>query len=300
MWEGGHVAPMHEIWHIWDGEGQIREEGGKWTDLDPGLLVWLKQGRFYETRQNPDNPSGITHFIFKIVDERSANASNDCAATVPLCVEGVSPNFCDIFTRRILDLHWEIYIEAITNPDSLEAEQIPKVIFWDDQNAFRRSQQCPLYTRMHCPSNNYTVQAQMAGVLFRGLIYEYLRHGEQGIRAEDAGVSKRHFKVINNLACNIRSDIRNVPPVEDMARNCGYSFDYFCRIFQSYMHMSPKEYVIHIRVMHAKELLTSSDMSMKEIAEWVGYQSASFFTRQFREKTSLSPKEYRNKHRLQK
>ncbi|MNY73845.1 HTH-type transcriptional activator RhaS [compost metagenome] len=53
-------------------------------------------------------------------------------------------------------------------------------------------------------------------------------------------------------------------------------------------------YLNHIRMEAAKELLRTTDMKALEIAERVGYSDANYFSFAFRKYVGVSPKEYRN------
>lgn len=53
------------------------------------------------------------------------------------------------------------------------------------------------------------------------------------------------------------------------------------------------DYLTDIRIAAAKQMLENSDLMVKEIAEKVGYQEASYFTRVFKKNTGVSPAEYR-------
>ena len=57
--------------------------------------------------------------------------------------------------------------------------------------------------------------------------------------------------------------------------------------------MSYSAYVQQIRLNHAEKLLISTNKSIAEIAENVGYHNKGFFYRIFKEKYGVTPKEYR-------
>ena len=52
-------------------------------------------------------------------------------------------------------------------------------------------------------------------------------------------------------------------------------------------------YLIKLRMERAAELLTTTDLSMKEIGNEVGYHEHSHFCRAFREMYSVTPSDYR-------
>ncbi|MEC0231877.1 response regulator [Paenibacillus alba] len=78
---------------------------------------------------------------------------------------------------------------------------------------------------------------------------------------------------------------------------CGHlhiSAGYFSSIFKKETKMTFVNYLNHIRMEAAKELLRSTDMKALEIAEKVGYADANYFSFSFRKNVGISPKEYRN------
>lgn len=50
------------------------------------------------------------------------------------------------------------------------------------------------------------------------------------------------------------------------------------------------------RCYHAKKLLENSELSIKEISSYVGYEDYNYFTKVFRSITNLTPSEYRSQH----
>ncbi|UKS26741.1 response regulator [Paenibacillus sp. HWE-109] len=78
---------------------------------------------------------------------------------------------------------------------------------------------------------------------------------------------------------------------------CGHlhiSAGYFSSIFKKETKMTFVNYLNHIRMEAAKELLRTTDMKALEIAEKVGYADANYFSFSFRKNVGVSPKEYRN------
>ncbi len=67
------------------------------------------------------------------------------------------------------------------------------------------------------------------------------------------------------------------------------------RRFQSALSLRPIEYIQAVRIEQAKRLLESRDVSIKSLADQVGYSDISSFTRLFKRATALTPKEYQDK-----
>ena len=66
--------------------------------------------------------------------------------------------------------------------------------------------------------------------------------------------------------------------ISKIAENFFYSISYISRIFKEITHMSPTEYVLKLRMLHAKDLLRLGEYSVSEIAYVVGYSSPFYFS----------------------
>lgn len=65
------------------------------------------------------------------------------------------------------------------------------------------------------------------------------------------------------------------------------------RVFRKATGFPPIDYLIRLRVKHAKELLRASELSISEVARQVGFSDTNYFTRQFQRITGMIPRNYR-------
>src|SRR5262249_41799443 len=77
--------------------------------------------------------------------------------------------------------------------------------------------------------------------------------------------------------------------VEDLARAAGMSRFHFSRLFHEQVGKSPYQYLIAVRVTHARELLAGGRTTVTEAALAVGFSDLSRFSRAFREHFGESP-----------
>lgn len=84
-------------------------------------------------------------------------------------------------------------------------------------------------------------------------------------------------------------------PVASMIRVSGLPERTFKRRFQKAAGMTPLEYVHGLRLERAKTLLETTDVTIEQIAERVGYEDAGFFSRLFRRSVGLTPVQYRRR-----
>lgn len=81
--------------------------------------------------------------------------------------------------------------------------------------------------------------------------------------------------------------------MEYLADLCHWSPTHFRRVFRDIMHASPLDYVNHTRISNACNLLQSTEDSILDISEAVGFHSVSSFNRCFIRIMQMSPREYR-------
>lgn len=106
-----------------------------------------------------------------------------------------------------------------------------------------------------------------------------------------SGSKASHYitRIINYINRNYMYDIS----LESLSNALKLSPAYLSRIFHQNFGTGVIEYINTVRIEKAKSLLEDPSKSTREIAEAVGYQSASYFSKIFKQRTNLTPTEYR-------
>ena len=81
--------------------------------------------------------------------------------------------------------------------------------------------------------------------------------------------------------------------LDQLADLCGVSVTHFRRLFRQAYNASPIDYLLNLRLEKAKDLLVIHDLKLDVIAELSGFQSASYFVRYFKQRTGITPAQYR-------
>lgn len=79
----------------------------------------------------------------------------------------------------------------------------------------------------------------------------------------------------------------------ELAVQGGISAVYMRQLFHAQFGVSPKRYIMELRVEHARQLLGNTSMAVQEIAAVCGFGTSNHFCRLFREMTGQTPGEYR-------
>lgn len=85
--------------------------------------------------------------------------------------------------------------------------------------------------------------------------------------------------------------------VGQLAELVHLSISQFDRRFKQLFQMTPQQYILHVRMNAACQALSSTELSVAEIAAQTGFYDQSYFTKQFRRHTGLTPLVYRRKYR---
>ena len=98
-------------------------------------------------------------------------------------------------------------------------------------------------------------------------------------------------EALSHLERNIHEDVN----LDELASIAHMSRRSFLRVFQSATGTSPLAWRINQRIQRACHLLRHTDRRITEIAFDVGFNDSNYFTRQFRQLTGQSPREYRQR-----
>jgi len=98
---------------------------------------------------------------------------------------------------------------------------------------------------------------------------------------------------LNKARIIMRENLANDILFEDLAKELGVGYSWFRRMFKKYEGISPAQYLIQLRIINIKELLTSSDLSISEIAYQIGLESKSQLSNFFKKYEGISPSEFR-------
>lgn len=81
---------------------------------------------------------------------------------------------------------------------------------------------------------------------------------------------------------------------EEVADKVSMSYSWFRRIFKEYTGFSPNQYLLELKIQKGKELLTNTNLSIKEIAFRVGFNNPDHFCATFKKRTKMTPAGHRD------
>ena len=109
----------------------------------------------------------------------------------------------------------------------------------------------------------------------------------------EGAVDRHPDELIAQIQFWLRTNLSSELSLAELAQQFSLSQRSFSRRFKLATGMRATEYWQQLRIEAAKELLSSSNLSIQEIAYHVGYQDQGHLTRLFKQSLALTPKAYR-------
>lgn len=104
---------------------------------------------------------------------------------------------------------------------------------------------------------------------------------------------EKSTKVIDAAKEYILKNYNRDISLDDVSREVNISPYYFSKLFKDDTGAGFIEYLTNIRIEKAKELISGTEYSMKEICQMVGYTDPNYFSRSFKKKVGVTPTEYK-------
>lgn len=95
----------------------------------------------------------------------------------------------------------------------------------------------------------------------------------------------------------MEQNLKKNPKLPAIAGAAGLSVRHCIRVFQHHLHQSPRSFFIGLRISVAKTMLMHSGLSIKQIGNDIGYEDPFHFSAQFKRRTGLSPRAFRDSYR---
>ncbi|MGI6231612.1 MAG: AraC family transcriptional regulator [Prevotella sp.] len=131
-------------------------------------------------------------------------------------------------------------------------------------------------------------QQTLAGIVNHlvGLMYSLKRNN-------DLNSHYGHLDMVNHARLRIRQSLEEDLSIQQIAKELGTSYSNLRKLFKEYTGVSPALYQQDLRLQRAKELLTTTNLSIKQVAYRLCFESPDYFSTKFKNKTGLKPSEFR-------
>ncbi|OME76312.1 AraC family transcriptional regulator [Paenibacillus sp. FSL A5-0031] len=135
---------------------------------------------------------------------------------------------------------------------------------------------------------SHSLERFHVNTLFHQFVYEvFIQLQKQDVSLSKLDLAAQALRYIHN---------HYMEPItlEQLAQTLSYSAKNLSKVFKKETGHSLIDYVIQVRIDHAKELMKNTSATIQEIAESVGYSDRLYFTRIFKKVAGVSPGRYKD------
>jgi len=140
-------------------------------------------------------------------------------------------------------------------------------------------------------------------LLIEGQVYQVLSlHMQQHNKAVNnkpvsRSLTKSELKTIREFGNTITSNVSFDYSLEQLALESGLSQAKLQEGFKLLYARTVTEYIRHVRLEKARDLINTSDLNISEIVYSIGFSSRSYFSKIFKKKYKMSPSEFQKNKR---
>lgn len=196
-----------------------------------------------------------------------------------------------------MDVHWVHFM-----PESLYLryllDQIPPVQQWQDTRDSWTGDICAEIPRMFPPwAGNLQPPREdtppATACLMQGLLLIVVARLLRGVNSKTLASFHPRYYQLKPALDFMEAHYTENPPLRTIAGQVHLAPVYFHRQFSRLFGISPFNYIMNRRLSQARHLLSSTSMTIKQVAEAVGYDNPLYFSRIFSGQMSMSPSDYR-------
>lgn len=262
-WQYNHViSPFSRLYLITAGEGWVFHNEHKYT-LKPGYLYLIPS--FTYSRYHCD--TYLEQYFVHILDVMEGGLSIFDLAT--FCYECPANELDRSLMARLLALN---SARKLTRQDPKAYDNRPELLSFNQSRLDKEGLQS-------------SIESQ--GILLQ-LFARFLDSESAGQVQKTKTLSQ-----LGQVLQYIHTHLDQKLTVEQLAAERNMNVDYFSRKFLELVGVRPVDYIISKRLERAQLLLTTTDTSLKEIAELVGISNIYYFSRLFKGRFGVPPSQYR-------
>ena len=153
---------------------------------------------------------------------------------------------------------------------------------------FHCRQNGDLPSLVHSLTHEYRIKQPLWEIRGAGLLLQFLAELGRAINP-DQKMDDFVAALVERILIDPASDIN----IDAYAQKCGFSRSHFDCLFRTQVGMPPHQYLLGQRLKEASWLLRHTALPVSEIAAQVGFADAFYFSRLYKKKYGVSPKETR-------
>lgn len=242
-------------------------------------LLWFKnEGCHYVDYEAINHKSNTLFLISKNQVHHFCNESNNQGYLFHFNESFISSFNLDLLSRFTVSVFNEIS-DPFVNVSDFDSENIDNVC----KNILIEFEQ---------QKENHV---QIIRHLFLGFLYRVERMKKEQVpfgthmNSDFSKIVEFKEEIVNNISDPLS--------IEDFADRLGLSVKKLTTLTKQYTHTTPGVLIKEMKLLEAKRMLSQHDVSIKEVAYYLGFDQPTYFTKFFKKETKLTPKQFQKEIR---
>ena len=260
----GVNSPYSRLYYVTDGEAYVTH-GGKKHHLKSGRVVLVPAF----TTCDLHCPDKFTLYHINFTAKLSTGVDLFSTYDYNYSHSGTGEELT--FFKKLMELNPEHRLESLNPHCNLNCACNKEFLLSDNQNL---------------------VEVFESDAILRMLLVPFLKTASEPQKTRK--MNKRLCDVFLYIDKNLSRHIK----LKELAGVLCLNPTYFSNIFHEMTGSRPTEYIATRRIEMAQRLLLSTAFSIKELADQLGFSSASHFSHTFKKQLGISPQQYRQHHEI--
>jgi AraC family transcriptional regulator of arabinose operon len=145
-------------------------------------------------------------------------------------------------------------------------------------------------------SHHWMMKGPFQSTLCFSILLEMLGIMNHDLNHEEIPTKK--LKLVEAIKSYILNHYQEPVKLIDISGHIERTPTYITNVFKEVTGFSPIEYLHHVRIDKSKDLMFSTSMSLREIADYTGFCDQAYFNRVFKKVTGYSPSSFLNDKRI--
>lgn len=244
-----------------------------------------------EKAANTNRPTGREDYQLicvtegKLYTERDGEVQCHLPGDIIIYYPGESQRYYS-YVRDCLSYYWIHF-------DGKKVKELFKALnLWGKKNLYApaNKEDIKIIYRMteeinrHLPGNGVMLES-----LFCQLCVDITRRSSENSKSIDG------YSQLGNAIRSMEHNPGAQYDIDDYAHMCSMSRYHFMHVFKNVTGKTPIQYRNELRITRGATLLLQTDMNIKSISEYIGFEDPLYFSRCFRKYYGISPSDYRSK-----
>lgn len=143
-------------------------------------------------------------------------------------------------------------------------------------------------------NNSMLKVLQLEGMVYQ-ILFNHINEHDKVLKDKtpDTHLLKKELKIIKQLGEKIVKNVSKDYKLNQLASETGLSQAKLQEGFKVLYARTVTEYIRHVRLQAARDLIQSSDSNISEVVYAIGFSSRSYFSKIFKEKYNISPSQFK-------